>query len=133
MFLELWKKITESTNLIVVLTLWASQVAQWSRIHLPIQKMQETRVRFLDGENPPGVGNANPLQYSCLETSMDRGAWWVIVHGVAKSWKQLSSRAHRHTSQWGKMRSLFTTERQNWTERRNWTEDIFNILRILKK
>ena len=34
----------------------------------------------------PGVGNGNPLQYSCLENPMDRGAWWSIVHGVAKSW-----------------------------------------------
>ena len=33
----------------------------------------------------PGVGNDNPLQYSCLENSMDRGAWWATVHGVAKS------------------------------------------------
>ena len=31
-----------------------------------------------------GGGNDNPLQYSCLENSMDRGAWWVTVHGVAK-------------------------------------------------
>ena len=33
----------------------------------------------------PGGGNANPLQYSCLENSMDRGAWWATVHGVTKS------------------------------------------------
>ena len=33
----------------------------------------------------PGEGNGNLLQYSCLENPMDRGAWWVIVHGVAKS------------------------------------------------
>ena len=32
-----------------------------------------------------GVGNGNPLQYSCLENSMDRGAWQPTVHGVAKS------------------------------------------------
>ena len=32
----------------------------------------------------PGVGNGNSLQYSCLENSMDRGAWWATVHGVAK-------------------------------------------------
>ena len=31
-------------------------------------------------------GNGNPLQYSCLENSMDRGAWWATVHGVIKSW-----------------------------------------------
>ena len=33
----------------------------------------------------PGEGKGYPLQYSCLENSMDRGAWWAIVHGVAKS------------------------------------------------
>ena len=31
-------------------------------------------------------GNGSPLQYSCLENSLDRGAWWAIVHGVTKSW-----------------------------------------------
>ena len=31
------------------------------------------------------VGNGNPLQYSCLENSMDRGAWWATLHGVTKS------------------------------------------------
>ena len=34
----------------------------------------------------PGEGIDNPLQYSCLENSMDRRAWWPTVHGVAKSW-----------------------------------------------
>ena len=38
----------------------------------------------------PGEGNGNPLQYSCLENPMDRGAWQVAVHGVAKSWTRLS-------------------------------------------
>ena len=33
----------------------------------------------------PGEGNGNPLQYSCLENPMDRGAWWATVHGVVKS------------------------------------------------
>ena len=37
-----------------------------------------------------GEGNGNPLQYSCLENPMDRGAWWAIVHGIAKSWTWLS-------------------------------------------
>ena len=38
----------------------------------------------------PGVGNGNPLQYSCLENSMDRGAWQAIVHGVTNSQTKLS-------------------------------------------
>ena len=33
----------------------------------------------------PGEGNGNPLQYSCLKNSMDVGAWWATVHGVAQS------------------------------------------------
>ena len=39
----------------------------------------------------PGEGNDNPLQYSCLENPMDRGGWWVTIHGVTKSQTQLSS------------------------------------------
>ena len=38
----------------------------------------------------PGEGNSYSLQYSCLENSMDREAWWATVHGVAKSQTQLS-------------------------------------------
>ena len=40
---------------------------------------------ILGSGRSPGEGNGNPLQYSRLENSMDRGAWWVIVHGVTKS------------------------------------------------
>jgi len=35
-------------------------------------------------EDSPGGGHGNPLHYSCLENSMDRGAWWAIVHRTAK-------------------------------------------------
>ena len=38
----------------------------------------------------PGGGHDNPLQYSCLENSMDRGAWQATVHRTRKSWTQLS-------------------------------------------
>ena len=38
-----------------------------------------------ESEKYVGVGNDNPLQYSCLENSMSRGAWWATVHGVANS------------------------------------------------
>ena len=38
----------------------------------------------------PGEGNGNPLQYSCLENSMDGGAWWATAHGVTKSWTRLN-------------------------------------------
>ena len=39
---------------------------------------------------PWSDGNGTPLQYSCLENPMDGGAWWAAVHGVTKSWTQLS-------------------------------------------
>ena len=38
----------------------------------------------------PGEGNGNPLQYSCLENPMDRGAWWATVYRVTKSQTRLS-------------------------------------------
>ena len=37
-----------------------------------------------------GEGNGTPVQYSCLENPMDGGAWWAVVHVVAKSWTRLS-------------------------------------------
>ena len=59
--------------------IWASQVAQTIK-NLPA--MRETQVRFLGWEDPLEKGMAT--QYSCLENSMDRGAWWAIVHGVER-------------------------------------------------
>ena len=41
--------------------------------------------------NNIGEGNGTPLQYSCLENPMDKGAWWAAVHGVAKSRTRLSN------------------------------------------
>ena len=51
----------------------------------------------------PGEGNGYPLQYSCLENSMDRGACWTIVHGIAKSRTQLSdfTMTNSFTFHWG--------------------------------
>ena len=66
----------------------ASQVAQWQRTRLP---MQGTWVQSLGREDSlERVANiknttGNPLQYSCLENPMDRGAWQAAVHGAAKS------------------------------------------------
>ena len=46
-------------------------------------------------ERSPGEGHGNPLQYSCLENSMDRGTWWATVRGVAKSQTRLSTHTQR--------------------------------------
>ena len=40
---------------------------------------------ILGSQRPPGEGNGSLFQYSCLENSMDNGAWWAIVHRVTKS------------------------------------------------
>ena len=45
-------------------------------------------------ERSPEEGHGNPLQYSCLENPMDRGAWWAAVHEVAQSRTRLSDLAH---------------------------------------
>ena len=66
--------------------LWASLVAQ-----MVVSACNAGELGSVPGlGRSPGEGNGNPLQYSCLENSMDRGAWWATVHGVAKSWTGLS-------------------------------------------
>ena len=50
--------------------------------NLPARR--ETKVQSMGREDPPGEGNGNPLQYSCLENPIDRGAWWATVHWVAE-------------------------------------------------
>ena len=81
---------TEPTS--VTRCLWvykkASLVAQTVK-NLPA--MWETRVQSLGRQDLPGEGNGYPLQYSCLENSMDRGAWHTTVHGVTKSRTRLSN------------------------------------------
>ena len=52
--------------------------------------------RFGSGRYP-GIRNGNALQYSSLENSMDRKAWWATVHGVAKHQTKLSARVRTHT------------------------------------
>ena len=53
--------------------------------------MQVRRVSSLGQEDSLEEENGNPPQYSCLDNSMDRGAWWPTVHGVAKNQTQLST------------------------------------------
>ena len=67
---------------------WAFPVAQMVK-SLPV--IHETRVWTLGSKRSPGEGNGYPLQFSCLQNSMDRGAWQATAHGVAKSWTRLSN------------------------------------------
>ena len=51
----------------------------------------------------PGGGRGNPLQYSCLENPMDRGAWWATVHRVSKSQLRLSTHTRHNLNMLGSM------------------------------
>ena len=67
--------------------------------HLPATR--ETWVQSLGWEDPLEKEMATHSRYLCLENSMDGEAWWATVHGVAKSWTQLSNFTftfHFHTS-----------------------------------
>ena len=88
----------------VPLSIGSSQQEYWSGLPCPPQNtecgsftvslvaqmvknlpaIKDTQVQFL-GWKDPGIGNGNPLQYSCWENSMDRRAWRATVHGVIKS------------------------------------------------
>ena len=57
----------------------------------PITEISELFPILLDGE-----GNSNPLQYSCLENPLDRGAWWAAVHGVSQSRTRLKRLSMQH-------------------------------------
>ena len=59
---------------------------------------------------PPGGGHGNPLQYSCLENPMDRGAWRATVHGVAQSWTRLKRLCtHFHLGAFGQVGSCLSS------------------------
>ena len=88
---------------------WVTELTDWltfrkvSQGHHPLsslvaqtvkkvpQTVQEDPNLILGSGRSPEEANGNPLQYSCLETSMDRGAWWATVHGVTKSRPRLSN------------------------------------------
>ena len=56
-------------------------------------------------EKFPGERHSNPLQCSCLEGPVDRGVWWAIVHGVAKSWTRLKQFSTHTATQKGVLSS----------------------------
>ena len=54
--------------------------------HLPVNAGDIRDAGLIPGlGRSPGGGHGNPLQYSCLENPMDRGAWWATAHGVTES------------------------------------------------
>ena len=82
--------------------------------NLPAHVADERVTGLIPGSGrSPGVWNGNPLQYSCLENSMDREAWWPAIHGVAKSQTRLSdwvcARVHVHVHTHTHTHSIYTT------------------------
>ena len=71
-------------------------MARWVKNLPAVQEMQAMRVPSTGQEDPPEEGN--PLQHSCLENPMDRGAWWATVHRVAKSQTQVTEHPRLHRS-----------------------------------
>ena len=76
--------------------------------------MRETRVRSLGWEDRLEKEMATHSSYSCLENSMDRGAWWATVYGVAKSstWMKWLSR-HRWENRWSNLPMVHQLVREN--------------------
>ena len=62
-----------------------SQASLMAQMVKSLPAMQETQVQSLSWEDPQGEENGNPLQYSCQENSMDRGAWKASVPEVTKN------------------------------------------------
>ena len=77
----------------------------------------------------PGVGNGNPLQYSCMENSMVRGVWWAAVCGITKSQTQLK-RLSTNKSFLTEIQDHIKTMTQFFSD--NWKELTFYIVYILK-
>ena len=72
----------------LVMLTWASQV-MWV-----VKNLLANAGHVRDEVSVPRGAHGNSVQYSCLENPMERGAWWAIVHGVAKSWTRLSDFTH---------------------------------------
>ena len=78
---------------------WASQVALVVKDPPNAGNIRDTS-SIPEWRRPPGGGHSNPLQYSCLENPVNRGAWRATIHRFTKSWtrlKQLSMHVHTHT------------------------------------
>ena len=81
---------TPYLTLIIAFETWSPNT-QASQVDLVVKNLPANAgdlrgVCLIPGmERSPGEGNGSPLQYSCLENPMDRGAWQAVVHGTAKS------------------------------------------------
>ena len=90
--------------------------------------MQGTWVGSLGWERSPGVGNGNPLQYSCLGNPMDRGVWRATVHGVAKSQTRLSANQPKCCIVWGtEILELGRSGFKSYLDHIEWLSKLFSL------
>jgi len=94
---KIWKKQEEKTILLT----------EGQRLESYLSSPHKQKV------DTSGEGNGNPLQYSCLENPMDRGAWYLTVHGVPKSWTWLNDFTFTNKA---------NKERMEWNVKSGWEE-----------
>ena len=125
-------------------TLLSSNSIKWACLHANtilmylefIQKRSlasKTAYLALLGVLSPGEGNGCPLQYSCLDNSMDRGTWWggATIHGVTKSWTQLFFISW---SAWGRRTLWMTKEKASGLKRLQlWSLWASQVVLMVKK
>ena len=87
----------------------------------------------------PGGGHGTPLQYSCLENPMDRGAWWATVHGVLRVGYKMSHWTYTQAANFNRQRSNvcmrdpdaeedWRQEEKGWQQRMRWLDGITNSM-----
>ena len=97
---ELGKKKEEEGNFLkIILKMIKNLILKICAAH--VSRLFNSLMRELGVKKagPSGEGNGHPLQYSCLQNSMDKGAWRATVHGVTKSQIRLSNQACMHIPQ----------------------------------
>ena len=114
----------------------ASQVAQWLKNPPGIAgDAGDTGLTPGPGRSP-GVGDGNPLRYSCLENSVDRGACWATVHGLAESQTWLSNWSRMHTRVFVKCMNLpclffnISTFNKDWRQKKKKIEGSWHYCNI---
>ena len=126
---------------IISLSLKPSEVWHFCFIYFQTVKclptIRETRVPSLGQEDPPGEGNGNLLQYSCLENPMHGGAWWATVHGVTKSRTRLSDFTNTTTTSQGYGFSsghvwMWELDREESWVPKNWCFELWCWRRLLR-
>ena len=97
------------------------------------------QLRSLGGKDPLFVGTDNPLQYSCLENPMDRGAWWTAVHGLQRVRQDWATEHTQHfliiASQKRWLRGSWgnTPKRRDWLEAYVPFEKLYTHLRKIER